>query len=290
MNALALKQASRDQHAELAELAVQALLDEVHLTPKPGLVDLRSSGVHQDLTVALMERSAESLRVTFGSFARAAGQHPWVNQYLREELARLGRLGEHVMMQATGGVNTHRGAIWALGLLLGGLGVRQAPGTVTGLLNNAGELARMTDRFYSPGTASNGAKARLRYGVDGAREQAAQNFPQIMDGLHQLYRSRQAGACEQAARLDALLAIAANLSDTCVVHRSGVEGLRWMQQQAQQVLAAGGYATAAGRERYEVLDAGMQKKNASPGGAADLLSACLFIDGLVSRGMIAWKP
>lgn len=289
MKALDLSHTPQDQYTELAGLAVQALLDEVRLTPKPGLVDLRGSGVHQDLTVELMERSAESLRITFGDFAREASRHQWVNQLLREELARLGRLGEHVMLRATDGVNTHRGAIWVLGLLLGGLSVRQAPRTVEELLNNAGALARMADRFYQHQLTSNGSKARLRYGVDGAREQAQQNFPQIMDGLQQLYRSRKAGAPEQTARLDALLAIAASLSDTCVVHRSGLDGLHWMQQQARQVLAAGGYATAAGQEQYAVLDAGMLKHNASPGGAADLLSACLFIDCLISRGMIVWK-
>ena len=89
--------------------------------------------------------------------------------------------------------------------------------------------------------------------------------------------------------MDALLAIAASLSDTCVVHRSGVAGLHWMQQQAKKTLAAGGYATAAGQAQYAVLESGMLQRNASPGGAADLLSACLFIDGLISRGMIVWK-
>lgn len=289
MKALALNRLYPDRCAELADLAVQALLDEVRLTPKPGLVDVRGSGVHHDLTLELMERSAASLHTTFIDFAREAERHQWVNLHLREELGRLGREGEHVMMQATGGINTHRGAIWALGLLLGGLNVRQAPSTVTALLHNAGALARMADRFYQPNNSSNGAKVRLRYGVDGAREQAAQNFPQIMDGLQQLYRSRQAGALEPAARLDALLAIAARLSDTCVVHRSGVAGLHWMQQQAKKTLAAGGYATAAGQAQYAVLESGMLQRNASPGGAADLLSACLFIDGLISRGMIVWK-
>lgn len=291
MNALALSAAPALQlaHAELAELAVQALLDEVRLTPKPGLVDLRGSGVHSDLSVDLMERSAESLRASFAGFAQEGARHQQVNQYLREELARLGRLGEQVMMQATAGVNTHRGAIWALGLLLGGLCVQQGPATARDLLNNAGRLARMADRFHRHANTTNGARVRIRYGVGGAREQAARNFPQIMDGLQQLYRSREAGATEQTARIDALLAIAAALGDTCVVHRAGLEGLEWMQNQAQKVLAAGGYSTEAGRACFDTLEAGMQQRNASPGGAADLLSACLFIDSLITRGVIVWK-
>ncbi|TDQ39454.1 triphosphoribosyl-dephospho-CoA synthase [Thiopseudomonas denitrificans] len=289
MRALALNYVSPLTHAGLADLAVLALLEEVRLTPKPGLVDLRGSGVHRDLTLRLMEHSAESLRTTFDLLAQEAARHQWVNQFLREELARLGRLGEHVMLQETGGVNTHRGAIWALGLLIGGLCVRQAPATVPDLLNNAGALARMDDRFHVAGQSSNGAQARIRYGVGGAREQAARNFPQIMDGLEQLYRSRKAGMSEQAARVDALLAIAARLDDTCVVHRSGLEGLEWMQQQAQKVLTVGGYGTRAGQTCYDTLEAGMQQRNASPGGAADLLGACLFIDSLITRGVIAWK-
>ena len=110
-----------------------------------------------------------------------------------------------------------------------------------------------------------------------------------MDGLEELYRCRAQGTDEQSARGDALLAIASKLSDTCVVHRSGLDGLRWMQTHMHRVLKAGGISSQLGAQHYEILEAGMVKRNASPGGAADLLSACLFIDSLLTRGTIAWK-
>lgn len=276
-------------HEDIANLAVQSLLEEVRLTPKPGLVDKRGSGVHADLTLELMEQSAQSLRATFVCFAEAAAQHQWVNQFLREELARIGRIGEHAMMKVTHGVNTHRGAIWSLGLLIGSLSVRHKPANVLDLLGNAGALARMEDRFYQPKETSNGLQVKRVYGVEGAREQAEKNFPQILDGLEELYRCRAQGTDEQSARVDALLAIASKLSDTCVVHRSGLDGLRWMQTHMHRVLKAGGISSQLGAQHYEILEAGMLKRNASPGGAADLLSACLFIDSLITRGTIAWK-
>src|SRR5471030_3535879 len=103
--------------AGLAHQATQALIDEARLSPKPGLVDSRGAGAHQDLSLALMERSAQSLQPTFYHLAL----HSWLRPAdvaLRQEIGRLGRLGEQHMMTATGGVNTHRGAIWALGLLV----------------------------------------------------------------------------------------------------------------------------------------------------------------------------
>ncbi|RZI66828.1 MAG: triphosphoribosyl-dephospho-CoA synthase MdcB, partial [Pseudomonas sp.] len=98
--------------------------------------------------------------------------------------------------------------------------------------------------------------------------------------LPQLLRSRAAGHGEQNARLDALLAIMTTLSDTCVLYRAGEAGLHAMQHGAQQVLDAGGSATLSGRRALNQLDQQLLSLNASPGGAADLLAACLFIDRL----------
>ncbi|HCC7676919.1 TPA: triphosphoribosyl-dephospho-CoA synthase, partial [Klebsiella pneumoniae] len=107
-------------HAEsrvswLAHTASACLIDEARLSPKPGLVDSRGNGAHQDLNLALMERSARSLQPTFHALAEQSWRRP-ADIALRETVGRLGREGEAQMMLATGGVNTHRGAIWALGL------------------------------------------------------------------------------------------------------------------------------------------------------------------------------
>ncbi|MGC1331072.1 triphosphoribosyl-dephospho-CoA synthase, partial [Pseudomonas sp.] len=120
-----------------------------------------------------------------------------------------------------------------------------------------------------------------RYGAGGARAEAQAGFPAIITrALPQLRASRQAGHGEQNARLDALLAIMATLADTCVLYRAGPDGLIVMQQGAQAVLDAGGSGTLAGRRRLHELDQQLLALNASPGGAADLLAACLFIDRL----------
>ena len=101
----------------LARTATQCLIDEARLSPKPGLVDSRGNGAHHDLSLALMERSAHSLTPTFQALAQQSWQRP-ADIALRQTVGRLGREGERQMMAATDGVNTHRGAIWALGLLV----------------------------------------------------------------------------------------------------------------------------------------------------------------------------
>ena len=73
------------------------------------------------------------------------------------------------------------------------------------------------------------------------------------------------------------MAIMTSLSDTCVLSRAGMAGLQAMQQGACEVLAAGGCASFAGRAP-PAPDAIMLALNASPGGAADLLAATLFLD------------
>lgn len=126
---------------------------------------------------------------------------------------------------------------------------------------------------------SKGLRASRRWQVPGAREEAQRGFPHITAlALPQLQQSRARGASEPQARLDALMAIMTSLSDTCVLSRAGMSGLQTMQQGAREVLAAGGCASVAGRAALARLDAQMLAHNASPGGAADLLAATLFLD------------
>lgn len=264
---------------QLAALATQSLLDEVRLSPKPGLVDSRGSGAHQDLTLALMERSAHSLTPTFHALALHSWQRP-ADIALRQKIGQLGRLGEQHMMAATGGVNTHRGAIWALGLLVCAVAMNSANVVAQDIAQRAAQLAALPDTL-SPKSFSKGARVVQHYQVPGAREEAQQGFPHVMQcALPQLLHSRKQGATETQARLNALLAIMTTLADTCVLSRGGMSALQAMHLGAAQVLSAGGVQHPAGRDRLAQLEKRMLADNVSPGGAADLLSATLFLDGI----------
>jgi triphosphoribosyl-dephospho-CoA synthase len=257
---------------------VDALIDEADLSPKPALVDRRGNGAHTDLHLGLMHASALSLWSAFKEMAEAAIECGEIGLPLREAVGRIGREGEQAMLATTGGVNTHRGAIWALGLLVTAAALEPA-GSIT---LRAARLALLDDR-YAPRPLSHGAQVAQRYGARGAREEAQLGFPSVVQrALPQLKRSRAAGHGEQNARLDALLAIMTRLADTCVLYRAGEDGLRTMQLGAQAVLDAGGSASLAGRRRLHELDEQLIALNASPGGAADLLATCLFIDRIES--------
>ena len=262
----------------LADIAVEALIDEAELSPKPGLVDRRSRGAHQDLSLELMHASALALWPCFRAMAETAQAHAKISAPLRIELGRIGREGEAQMLAATGGVNTHRGAIWALGLLVAARALQAAPADPYTLALRAGRIALIEDPA-APRTASHGSQVCQRYAVRGAREEAQLGFPTLIEhGLPQLLRSRAAGVSESHARLDTLLALMTTLDDTCVLWRAGMDGLAAMQQGAKAVLQAGGSACLAGRRYLRELDARLLQLNASPGGAADLLAACLFLD------------
>ncbi|ERO63062.1 triphosphoribosyl-dephospho-CoA synthase [Pseudomonas piscis] len=262
----------------LADLAVDALIDEADLSPKPALVDRRGSGAHSDLHLGLMHASALSLWPAFKDMAEAAQQLARIDLPLREALGRSGREGERAMLATTGGVNTHRGAIWALGLLVAAAALEPDSRAAGSVALRAARLALLEDR-HAPRPLSHGAQVAQRYGVGGAREEAQQGFPAVLQwGLPQLRRSRARGHGEQNARLDALLAIMTRLADTCVLYRAGEAGLQAMQDGARAVLEAGGSASLAGRRRLHQLDLQLLTLNASPGGAADLLAACLLLD------------
>ncbi|WP_434767006.1 triphosphoribosyl-dephospho-CoA synthase [Pseudomonas triticicola] len=264
----------------LADLAVDALIDEADLSPKPALVDRRGNGAHTDLHLGLMHASALALWPAFKEMAEAALEIGEVGVPLREAIGRIGREGEQAMLSTTNGVNTHRGAIWALGLL-----VTAAALQPKSIALCAARLALLDDR-YAPTPLSHGAQVAQRYGARGAREEAQLGFPSVLQrGLPQLHKSRANGHGEQNARLDALLAIMTELADTCVLYRAGEPGLQAMQAGAQAVLDAGGSASLSGRRRLHELDQQLIALNASPGGAADLLAATLLLDRIERAGI-----
>ena len=271
----------------LADLAVEALIDEADLSPKPALVDRRGNGAHTDLHLGLMHASALTLWPAFKEMAEAAIEFGEVGLPLREAIGRIGREGERAMLATTGGINTHRGGIWALGLLVTSAALAPQSRAAHAVAARAARLALLDDAD-APRVLSHGAQVAQRYGARGAREEAQAGFPAVIQrALPQLQRSRDAGHGEQNARLDALLAIMAQLADTCVLYRAGEPGLHAMQQGARAVLDAGGSASLAGRRRLHALDQQLIALNASPGGAADLLAACLLLDRIESGdGMI----
>lgn len=262
---------------EVAELAVQALIEEAELTPKPALVDRTSSGAHRDLSLSLLLASAKSLGPYFMQVTKVAqGSMPCVQ--LREDLGVLGRGAEHTMMRVTGGANAHRGAIWALGLLVAAA-AQIATSDVDLVCRRAAQLAALSDRF-APQWQSNGQQAMRLYGAAGAKGEALAGFPHVLYGLTALRRVRQAGASEESAQLDALLSIMTVLEDTCLLHRGGIAALCAAQQGAANVLEHGGSATIGGRKALQRLHKSLMGLWASPGGSADLLAATLFLDHL----------
>ncbi|HZP06291.1 MAG TPA: triphosphoribosyl-dephospho-CoA synthase [Terracidiphilus sp.] len=265
--------------SRLAARAVQALLDEANLTPKPALVDQRGGGAHSDLTLALMHRSACALLSCFEAIAIACDRMPPSRQ-LREHLGEIGRRGERQMFATTGGINTHKGALWSLGLLVAGAVISADADDPFAIAATAGAIARYSDS-RAGGIFTHGARVQRLYGMRGARGEAEQGFPHVVDiGFPALLDARSRGVPENCARLNALMAIMAELDDTCLLHRGGLHALHTARQGARWVLNAGGTSTSRGFAQLLELDRELLRMNASPGGSADLLAATLFLDSL----------
>jgi triphosphoribosyl-dephospho-CoA synthase len=119
-------------------------------------------------------------------------------------------------------VNTHRGAIWALGLLVTAAAREPSDLAPQAVAARAGSIAGVQDRHAPAITGNKGERACLDYNVGGARGQAQAGFPHVVDvALPELVRSRLRGDSETAARLNALFAVMATLDDTCVLARGG---------------------------------------------------------------------
>jgi triphosphoribosyl-dephospho-CoA synthase len=256
---------------------VVALYDELALAPKPGLVSFIDSGSHEDMDARTFMRSLFSLRRYFPHLALlgAAGSS-------FELLERAGITAEARMLAATGGINTHRGAIFCLGLLCasaGSLQARGAPLQAAALQREliAGWGPVLSERAQRSSTA-HGALAARRFGLRSAGAEAALGFPVLFETtLPALRAAQHHGATPRRACLQALFATMAVLDDTNLAHRGGLAGLRHAQRAARGFLAAGGALRPDALAHARALHADFVARRLSPGGTADMLAAACWL-------------
>ncbi|GEN69235.1 triphosphoribosyl-dephospho-CoA synthase [Chryseobacterium rhizosphaerae] len=261
----------------IADFARESLLEEVYLTPKPGLVDRENNGSHHDLNLTVMESSALALRSVFYEMAIVAA-HKKPSLQLREELGAIGRYGERKMLEATGGINAHKGAIWSIGLLVAATSILSSGDsvfTISNLLNTAGAIARFDDQ-YQPSAPSNGKQVSKKYKVVTAREEAALGFPSLSKTALPTWRKYQ-NESENICRINVLLSLISVVDDTCILHRSDMKVLRMIKQKAKDILDRGGMGIPENQHVYQDLDDLVRYWWVSPGGSADMLAASIFI-------------
>lgn len=268
----------------IGERAYRALLAEVSATPKPGLVDQNNAGAHRDMDYALFCASAAALRPFFVRFAAqgmADFRLPAAGGLSR--IRGIGMEAERAMFQATRGVNTHKGAVFSLGLLTAAAGRLSARGEALAPQAVCAAAAAFADGVLSElssGRASTkGERAYRLYGATGVRGEAAAGFPHVLDPAIPAYRAaRASGASENDALCQTLLTLIAAVSDTNVLMREGMDAALWAQDGAKAFLAAHPVPGAPGwREALLTLDRTFIGRNVSPGGCADLLSCMLFL-------------
>ena len=225
----------------LADLAERALRMELDTPMKPGLVGPDSVGAHKDMDYDVMRKGIAAIRPFFPRMALA--ETP-------EELRQLGIDAEAAMLAATGGVNTHRGAIFALGLAL----YRQPIAETAALLDN-------------------GSSKRREAGIRGAMQMAKDGYKELFEDWLPYYR-----AChfERSREICTLLRIMATLDDTCVIHRAG-------HARAQEIKAeAKTLADHFDKEKLKEMCDRYAVEGISPGGAADMLALTIFMDSILN--------
>ncbi|MDH0867329.1 triphosphoribosyl-dephospho-CoA synthase MdcB [Mitsuaria sp. GD03876] len=279
-NAAVASRSMTPSATDIGRAAAVALHDELVLSPKPGLVTLTSTGSHRDMDARTFIRSISSLR---GYFVRIA--HLGMGDAAFPALERAGIEAEARMLEATGGVNTHRGAIFQLGLLCAAAGAVVASGrTMTpaairsALIAHWGEALR--HRAQRPSTLPGGIAAR-RLGLRSASEEAALGFPAVFEvGVPAMRAAIARGLTRERAQLDTLFHLMAALDDSNLAHRGGLEGLRFAQRAAKAFLEGGGAAHPAAIHRAEAIARDFEARRLSPGGSADMLAAVCWMQRL----------
>jgi triphosphoribosyl-dephospho-CoA synthase len=263
--------------------AVSALHAELVLYPKPGLVSPFDSGAHDDMDAGTFMRSLFALRHYFQRITEAGARGAPFS-----ELQALGIAAEARMLAATGGINTHRGAVFCMGLLAAAAGWRLTQGLdltpeawAQTIATRWGEAIAATGPAAAP--ESHGRRAVARFRARGAREEVLAGMPTLMKiAVPTLHRSLAATGCPERARVQTLFAVMAELDDTNLLHRGGREGLDFVRDRARAFLCAGGVMSSHWREKASELHRQCIERRLSPGGSADILAAAVFVHGLAT--------
>ena len=263
--------------------AMRALLYEVCATPKPGLVDRANSGSHRDMDIFTFVDSASALlpylREAFAIGCQTAECPP---EETFRRLRRAGLRAERAMFRATGGVNTHKGAIFSLGTACAASGRLWTPEVPCASIDDIlGECARMASDAVAGDLAAirageaetSGQKLYITRGLRGIRGELADGLPSVARiALPALREALARGDTLERAGVCALLSLIAGVEDTNLYARGGEEGQHWASEQAAQ-LAERDFDCAAAAD----LDAAFIQRNLSPGGCADLLAITYFL-------------
>lgn len=270
----------------LARIAIRSLYQELTLYPKPGLVSLVDNGSHDDMDASTFMRSLFALRHYFFRIAEAGmAAAPF------SELRQLGLEAEQRMLHATRGVNTHRGAIFCLGMLCAAIAYCHSqempmspPAIRAALLIQWGD-SLTAHSTPAGGRDSHGLRVAASHAVGGAREEGAMGFPSVFEiALPQLQKTRDAGRNSRCAMVDALFALMAHISDTNVYHRGGSAGATVVRDRSRAFLACGGSGDDAWMTRAQATHCEFVRLRLSPGGAADLLAAACLIQSVCVAG------
>lgn len=263
-----------------ASCACRALLYEVSVTPKPGLVDRSNSGSHSDMDFFPFLDSTSALTPWLREMFRTGWNHAHKEAAeMFSALRLIGLQAEDAMLRATNGVNTHKGIIFSLCVFGGAYGkvsalsfpVQPALSDILSVCRTLGGCA-LSELPSLPGDTS-GERCYLAYGAEGIRGEAARGFPSVMQiGLPALRRALQAGHSINDAAALALLALIGGVEDTNMIHRGGYE-LAQMRRAEANALSAADIST----DTLSALDRQYIRENLSSGGCADLLTVSLLL-------------
>ena len=263
------------------------LQGEVDATPKPGLVDRDNAGAHKDMDWHTFVVSTEAIVPQLLAMAEKGWNWTGTGEELFGALRHMGAAAEKAMFRATNNVNTHKGIIFSLGLVVSftlwqlSLTGKVEPERILQLIGENVTPALEKDFAkidpYHPHT--HGEILYIKQGCKGIRGEAMAGFPAVAAvGLPALRQYREEGRDLEKAYIQTLLQLMASVEDTNILSRSDVETLAYAQQEAKRVLALGGAFTEEGVAAIWRLNEDFVQKNISPGGCADLLILSIFLE------------
>lgn len=267
----------------VAEIAVRSLLYEVSVSPKPGLVDRFDNGAHNDMNFFIYIDSSVALSEYFrAAFLMGSSMAAYPPEGMFPKLQKLGLQAEQRMYQATKGVNTHKGIIFTLGLLCGGLGYLSAAKSANNehhLLTVCGQIAGPAMQaalrsIQTTNAATGGERLYVASGQTGARGEAAAGYPSIRNyGLPTLRKALQQGYSINDAGILVLLKLLCCVEDSNIFSRAGLEKQRELACWAQNIAKK----DCLDIKEVQNLNLYCIREHISPGGCADLLAATFFL-------------
>lgn len=277
----------------LSDIALESMIYEVSSYPSFGLVSPLTQGAHNDMDFFTFLDSSFAIKEGLKSMAKISYSSiplDIVFNHLRE----IGKITEKNMFIATNNINTHKGMIFLLGVVISAtaraLYEKKSFNEIQNIIKNmTKDILKDFDNINPNSNLTHGEKLFLKYGFTGIRGEIKTGLEVIFNGAIKVFTDTlEKTKSTNLASVQTLIFLMGNVMDSTIVYRHDFETLERVKKEMQELYHQGGIFIQDSQSILKDIEKKYISNRISPGGCADLLAITLFFFKVLNKNYFSF--